>query len=365
MEEFSLKPKIYLGKNSLDALSGLKAGRVLVVTDPFWSGGGVSQIVGRISGQVEVFDGVTGEPDTTLCAAGVQAFQRFQPQAIVALGGGSVLDCAKAVRKFATQEGEEQVPLWAIPTTAGTGSEVTSFAVITHQGGKIPLVEDSLLPEVAILAGELLGTLPPKAVADTGMDALSHGIESYVSTGGNPFTQGLAECAVGMCWQELPRAMAGEGDSREKMLAASSLAGAAFNSSGLGICHSLAHALGGTFHLPHGRLNSALLPTVVRFNAGLDVGLTSAAQGYAQLAQRCGLTTSGGRAGVFAFLRGLARLQDKLGLPKCLGEAGIPREGWSDAIPKLAQGAMEDVCTATNPRPVTQGELEQLLREAF
>lgn len=364
MEQFYLKPRIYTGPDSLDALARLEAERVLVVTDPFWSRGGVSQVVRKIGGQVRLFDQVTGEPDTGMAAKGVAVFQEFQPEAMVALGGGSVLDCAKAIRKFALPEGRG-IPLWAIPTTAGTGSEVTSFAVIGDRGTKIPLVEDGLLPEAAILNPELLKTLPGKAVADTGMDALSHGVEAFVSTGSNPFSQSLAESAVARIWKALPRAAAGDQEARAGMLAASCMAGAAFNSASLGICHSLSHALGGRFHIPHGRLNGVLLPVVVKFNAGLDGGLTDAAEGYAQLARRCGLTGSGGRAGVFALLRGLDRLRDRLELPKTLAEAGIDGEALKSALPELARAAVKDVCTATNPRPAGPADLERLLKEAL
>ncbi len=363
MEQFYLKPRIYTGTDSLNALKGLAAERVLVVTDPFWSRGGVSRVVNQISGQVRIFDQVTGEPDTEMTAKGVAVFQEFRPEVIVALGGGSVLDCAKAIRKFALPEGSS-VPLWAIPTTAGTGSEVTSFAVINDRGTKIPLVEEGLLPEVAILNAEFLRTLPGKAMADTGMDALSHGMEAFVSTGANPFADSLAETAVSLIWKQLPKAAAGSQEAREAMLTASCMAGVAFNSASLGICHSLSHALGGRFHIPHGRLNSVLLPVVVRYNAGLDGSLTGAAEGYARLAKRCGLTGSGGRAGAFALLRGLNRLREKLELPRNLVEAGIDGQALRSAIPELARTAMEDVCTATNPRPVTPSDLERLLKEA-
>jgi alcohol dehydrogenase class IV len=364
MEGFSLKTKVYTGEASLDALAQLGDRRVLVVTDPFWSKGGVSRVVQKLGGQVRLFDGVTGEPDTGMCAQGVAVFQQWKPEALVALGGGSVLDCAKAIRKFALPEGET-IPLWAIPTTAGTGSEVTSFAVLSDHGVKLPLVEDSLLPDAAILDGSFLTTLPAKAVADTGMDALSHGIEAYVSTGASLFTDALSVAAVSDIWKQLPKGMVGSQTARDRLLLSSCLAGAAFNASSLGICHSLSHALGGRFHLPHGRLNGVLLPTVVRYNAGLDVGLTPAAGRYAQLAQACGLTGSSGRAGVFAFLRGLDRLREKLELPKTLQEAGISREELRENLPQLSEAALADVCTKTNPRTVTAQVLAQLLEEAL
>jgi 1-propanol dehydrogenase len=364
MEHFSLKTKVYTGSDSLDVLHQLGEKRVLVVTDPFWSAGGVSRVVQKLNGQVRLFDGVTGEPTTEQCAQGVAVFQEWRPEALVALGGGSVLDCAKAIRKFALPEGET-LPLWVIPTTAGTGSEVTSFAVISDRGVKIPLVEDSLLPDVAILDGSFLTTLPAKAVADTGMDALSHGVEAFASTGATPLTDALALSAVSRIWRDLPEGFAGNQTARQELLLSSCMAGASFNAASLGICHSLSHALGGRFHLPHGRINGVLLPTVVRYNAGLDVGLTPAAGRYAQLAQACGLTGSGGRAGVFALLRGFDRLREKLELPKTLREAGIHPEELRSALPQLAETALEDVCTKTNPRPVTVQMLAQLLEEAL
>lgn len=242
---------------------------------------------------------------------------------------------------------------------------MTSFAVISDRGTKVPLVGDGMLPEVALLNAEFLKTLPGKAVADTGMDALSHGMESFISTGRNPFADSLAESSVYLIWRQLPQAVTGDQEGRAAMLTASCMAGAAFNSASLGICHSLSHALGGRFHIPHGRLNSVLLPVVVRFNARLEGSLTGAAEQYARLAKGCGLTGSGGRAEVFALLRGLNRLRERLDLPRTLVDAGIDSQALKSAIPELAKAAMEDVCTATNPRPVCPADLERLLKEAL
>ena len=254
------------------------------------------------------------------------------------------MDCAKAIRYFSGR----CVPLWAIPTTAGTGSEVTSFAVLTdtERGVKYPLVNDALLPEYAVLAPELLAGVPPSVTADTGMDVLTHAAEAYVSRKANSFTDALAEKAFTLAYQNLIPAYRTPGTSqaKEEMLYASCLAGVAFNAASLGVSHSLAHALGGKYHVPHGRLNAMLLPKVISFNAAQE----NAAEKYARLARLCGLAGS-----ARALSAALGRMLTTLNLPKTLA---------IDDVHGIAATALADPCTATNPRSVSAGELEDILR---
>ena len=347
METFTLKPKLYFGADVLGALQVLAGRRVLIVTDGFLSSSGLlDKVRTQLPGSdVTVFDQVTPDPSVELVARGVQLLRECQPDAIIAFGGGSPMDCAKAVRWCSGSS----APLWAIPTTAGTGSEMTSFAVLTdtEKGIKYPLVDEALLPEAAILEASLLDGVPPSVTADTGMDVLTHAAEAYVSTGATPFSDALAEKAFVLAYQNLLGAYRKQGGSTEKeaMMYASCLAGIAFNAAGLGICHSLAHAMGGRIHMPHGRLNAMLLPRVVAFNAQNS----KTAQRYAKLAQLCGLAAS-----PRALSAALNRMLTALNLPKTL-TVNDPKT--------VAAVAMEDRCTGTNPRSPSLLELESILRE--
>lgn len=346
METFTLKPTLYFGPDALDSLKKLAGQRVLIVTDSFLSSSGLLDRVRAhlTDSSITVFDRVTPDPSAQLVAQGVKLLRECDPEALIAFGGGSPMDCAKAVRWCAGSH----VPLWAIPTTAGTGSEMTAFAVITdtEKAVKHPLVDDALLPDAAVLDASLLSGVPGAVTADTGMDVLTHAAEAYVSSGATPFTDALAEKAFTLAWHNLPGAFRTEGASPEKqaMLYASCLAGMAFNSAGLGICHSLAHALGGQMHLPHGRLNAILLPRVISFNAQRP----DAARRYGELARLCGLASS-----PRALSAALNRLLTALKLPKTLVV---------DDPTAVAARALADRCTATNPRAPSQTELEGILR---
>jgi 1-propanol dehydrogenase len=345
MERFAIQPKLFFGPGALSALGELEGQRVLVVTDGFLaSSTAFDRVREPLRGcQVTVFDQVEPDPSLELVVQGVQVLRACQPEAIVAFGGGSPMDCAKAVRWSAGSA----APLWAVPTTAGTGSEMTSFAVVTdrERGVKHPLVDDALLPTCAVLDPSLLDELPPAVTADTGMDVLSHALEAYVSTAATVFSDALAEKAFVLAWKNLPAAWAaGPSPAKEAMLYASCLAGMAFNSAGLGVCHSLAHALGGRLHLPHGRLNAVLLPHVIAYNAAQS----AAADKYARLAKLCGLAPS-----PRALAGAVGRLLTALKLPRTLSV---------DDPKGAAQAALEDRCTATNPRAPTQTDLEAILR---
>lgn len=347
MDTFTLKPKLYFGPDALGALQELDGRRILVVTDGFLASSGLlNKVRARLnSSEVTVFDQVTPDPTVELVARGVQLLRECQPDVVIAFGGGSPMDCAKAVRWCSGSS----APLWAIPTTAGTGSEMTSFAVLTdtEKGIKHPLVDDALLPDAAILDASLLDGVPPSVTADTGMDVLTHAAEAYVSVGATPFTDALAEKAFVLAYQNLLGAYRTQGGSPEKeaMMYASCLAGIAFNAAGLGICHSLAHALGGRIHMPHGRLNAMLLPRVIAFNAQEE----KAARRYAKLAQLCGLAAS-----PRTLSAALNRMLTALKLPKTLTV---------DDPKAVAAAALEDRCTATNPRSPSLVQLESILRE--
>ena len=350
MERFAIRPEIWFGPGALGALEQLAGKRVLLVTDGFLSSSGLAKrALERLTGPVEVFDKVEPDPSLKLVAEGVAALEHFRPDAVVAFGGGSPMDCAKAMCWFS----KGRPPLWCIPTTAGTGSEVTAFAVLTdtERGVKYPLVEEGLLPETAILDPTLLEGVPPKVTADTGMDVLTHAAEAFAAKGSSPFSDALAEKAFVLAYARLPAAFAGDLGAKGDMLLASCMAGMAFNAAGLGVCHAMAHALGGRFHLPHGRLNALLLPQVIGFNAQDP----RAAEGYGRLAKACGLAGN-----PRALAAALTRLRTRLKIaPRLPVSAGELRE----ALPGLTQAALADGCLPANPRTVQAGDIQALLLE--
>ncbi len=356
MKEFKLLPRVYFGQGALEALSALAGKRVMVVTDGFL---GSSPLLKQVEGGLEgctlrLFDRVKPDPSLRLVSEGVAALRDFRPEALVAFGGGSPMDCAKAMRYFS---GLSNLPLYAIPTTAGTGSEVTAFSVLTHDeaGVKVPLVDESVLPDVAILEPAFLAGVPAAVTADTGMDVLTHALEAYVARGADPFTDALAEKGFSLAWENLSPACRGDGEARGRMLLASCLSGMAFNAAGLGICHGLAHVLGGRYHVPHGRLNAVLLPQVMGYNAQDR----EAGRKYGRLARLCGLT------GTWRALSGaLARLRGSLGMPESLRGCGIGEGELLEDLPGLARAALEDVCTPGNPRLADEEDLLRLLRES-
>lgn len=348
MKELCLSTRLLWGADALEALGEWKGKRVLVVADQFLSKSGMLQkVLDHLKeSTVEVFDSVAGEPTLPIVAQAVACQRSFGGEGVVAFGGGSAMDCGKAMIHFSGKP----IPLWCVPTTAGTGSEVTSFAVVTDpkSGVKYPIVEKGLLPHTALLDGQFLAGVPQTVTADTGLDVLTHVTEAYVSVRANAFTDALSTKGFSLVGECLPDAYGGCPKAKNKMLLASSLAGMAFNAAGLGICHSLAHALGGRLHAPHGRVNAVLLPYVIEKN-GTD---PKAARKYGQLAKLWGLApTARSLAGA------IRRLNRRLGLPEKLS-------GKAD-VAAVVQDALRDRCTGDNPVAFTARELESLLREVI
>lgn len=345
MLELRLESRIVWEKEALKALGELGGLRVLVVSDKLLAQNGLLERVLEAlkTSQVEVFDQVSGEPTLEMVAQGVLAFQSIEAQVVVAFGGGSAMDCAKGVIWSANKS----TPLWCIPTTAGTGSEVTAFTVLTDAktGVKFPLVDPALVPRVAILDGQFLAGVPQAVTADTGLDVLTHAAEAYVSVRANAFTDALAEKAFLTAYTRLPAAFAGDMGAKEEMLFASMLAGVAFNTAGLGACHALAHNLGARLHAPHGRVNAVLLPQVIEANAQVP----AAAKRYARLAGVCGLSPN-----PRSLAGALRRLCRRLGIPEGL-------TGHAD-LSGVAADAMKDPCMPDNPKTFTPRELETILR---
>ena len=281
MEEFQCKTTIYSGPGAVSALAGMGGQRLMLVTDPFFMKNGTAQRIAQTAkcAQVEYFDKVQPDPSVELAAEGTARLKEFAPDLLVALGGGSAMDCAKAMAYFA----KGNYKLVAIPTTSGSGSEVTDFAILTHNKVKHPLVDKRLRPDAAILDSDLLQELPKGLIAETGFDALSHAVEAYAAKNAGAMTDLYAREAFSSAFAALPASYAGRKDVRLKVHQAATMAGIAFTQAGLGLCHAMAHSLGGLFHVPHGRLNAILLPSVITCNAHV------AAKKYAELARAAGI----------------------------------------------------------------------------
>lgn len=373
MDKFDLHTKVLIGGDALRAMiQGMH--RAFIVTDAFMAGSGrVSYLTDPLEAagvQYRIYSDIAPDPDIDMVTAGVSAMLEFQPDAVLAFGGGSPIDAAKAIVYFAARQFDlRDCPFIAIPTTSGTGTEVSKFAVITdkERGIKYPLIDDSLLPDYAVLDAALTRSVPPAVTADTGLDVLTHAIEAYVCTEANTFTDALAEKAVRLVHEHLLTAYREPDniDARQGMHNASCLAGAAFSNAGLGICHSMAHALGAQAHIPHGRANAILLPYVMSFNAGCETSLTETAERYASLAALLGLKAASTRQSAINLIRTVRQLEKHMGVPHTIQKAGVDAGRFEEMLEPMAEAAMADRCTPTSPKQPTKAEIISLYRQAF
>ncbi len=374
MDVFEIKTKVYFGEGSLKVLENLKDQRVFIVTDPFMvKSGTINKITTYLEqGAYTIFSEIVPDPPIELIVSGIEAIGQFNPDIIVALGGGSAIDAAKAMMDFSKKILKSlEVQFIAIPTTSGTGSEVTSFAVITdkEKGVKYPLVSDELLPDVAILEPELVKTVPDFITADTGMDVLTHALEAYVSTNATDFSDALAEKAISLVFKYLIKSYKEQEniEAKNKMHNASCLAGMAFNLASLGINHGIAHSIGGKFHIPHGRANAMLLPHVIAYNANIigynNKDITVAAEKYAQVAKLVGLEATTVRIGVKNLINEIIRMQKTMGMPTTLKACGVEESIYINAREEVAKAALEDGCTKTNPRTPVKEEILEILEK--
>lgn len=354
MEQFSCKTKIISGPGAVVQLSQLKSRRLFLVADPYFTKDGTARKIADLSGaeQIQIFDKIVPDPTVELAAEGTALLQRFQPDVVVALGGGSALDCAKAMVYFA----DLPVRLVAIPTTSGSGSEVTDFSILTHGEAKHPLIDERLRPDVAILDSGLLKQLPKSLIADCGFDVLCHALEALVALNAGPITDALARDGFMLAYAHLPGSFAGDVEVRQQIHTAATMVGMAFSQAGLGLCHAMSHALGGQFHLPHGRLNAILLPHI------LDCNSPKAGAKYAQLARHVGLGGSTDMLAVRNLKNALIRLRRELRLPQDLAQAGVPARLLREKKEQILQDVLQDPCCSTNPVPVTREMVANILQ---
>ncbi len=382
MKEFHINTEIFFGENALDRLEQLEFESVLIITDPFVVNSGMAILLtsrlDRAHIAYDLFTDVVPDPPVEKVISGVSAALSKKYPCIIAVGGGSAIDTAKAVRKFATQMDETYKPhLIAIPTTSGTGSEVTCFAVISNpsEGRKYPLAEEALLPDEAILDEVLVKSVPASVTADTGMDVMTHAIEAYVSTNNNEFSGALAEKAVEISGQFLIRSYASSEDvhARRKMHIASCLAGLAFNSASLGINHGMAHQLGARFHIPHGRANAILLPYIIEYNSGIRLtdrssrDYPSCVRKYCNLARILGCSSMNEITTIRSMISYINFMNSEMGIPSRIKEAcpNLTKEEYEAQIDAMADAALRDGCTATNPRIPLKREIVEIYKKIW
>ncbi len=379
MMRFTLPRDMYYGKGALEFLKNLEGKRAVLVL-----GGGSMKRFGFVDKacgylkeagiEVRLFENVEPDPSVETVMKGAAMMREFEPDWIISMGGGSPIDAAKAmwvfyeypdttfeeiIQPFSFPKLRKKAKFIAIPSTSGTATEVTAFSVITdyEKGVKYPLADFNITPDIAIVDPELAETMPPKLTAHTGMDALTHAIEAYVSTLNSPFTDPLALKAISMVFEYLPASYEGDMKAREQMHYAQCLAGQAFTNALLGIVHSMAHKTGAAFsngHVPHGCANAIYLPYVIKFNE------KAAQKRYADIARYVGIDGTDAEC-VDKLCQKIREYNQKLGIPATLQEFGIQEAEFKEKVSKIAELAVGDACTGSNPRPITPAEMEKLL----
>ncbi len=408
MQWFKIPPKIYFQNNSVQYLASMpNISRAFIVTDPVMVKlGYIDKVLHYLRKRdvychSEIFADVEPDPSVDTIMRGVDAMNRFHPDVIIALGGGSAIDAAKGMwlfyehpetdfeglrlkfldirkRAFLFPNLGKKAQLVAIPTTSGTGSEVTSFSVITDKANgnvKYPLADYELTPDVAIIDPQFVRTMPKAITADTGMDVLTHAIEAYVSILASDYTNGLAIKAIELVFKYLRRSYNDPEDTvaREKMHNASCIAGMAFTNAFLGINHSLAHKLGGEYHIPHGRANAILLPHVIAYNAQTPTkfaifpkyGKFVADERYAQISRYLGFGGTTKEEQVASLIREVKSLMKDLGIPMTIAETGVDEKEFISKLEGLSERAFEDQCTTANPRYPLVTELADIYKKAY
>ncbi|MGK9172843.1 iron-containing alcohol dehydrogenase [Yokenella regensburgei] len=368
MNRFSLQTRLYSGVGSLGALKRFRNKDIWIICDGFLAHSPLIDMLKQAiapDNRLSVFSDITPDPTIATVVEGIAQMQTLKPAVVIGFGGGSALDAAKAIVWFSKQLGIDIETCVAIPTTSGTGSEVTSACVISdpQKGIKYPLFDNALYPDIAILDPALVVSVPPAITANTGLDVLTHALEAYVSPEASDFTDALAEKAAQLVFKYLPVAVR-NGDclaTREKMHNAATLAGMAFSQSGLGINHAIAHQLGGQFHLPHGLANALLLTPVIHFNAKDK----RAAHRYARIAKACHFcpSTANEQLAVNALVRQIEQLKKQCNIPTLAGALNTTASAFRARIPGMVDAALADVTLKTTPRHADASAIRHLLEE--
>ncbi len=381
MQRFTIPRDLYFGEDAVDHLKSVKGSKALIVigSERLIKDGTVPKVQANLKEaniETRVFTGVENDPSVATVRKGVEMMNEFNPDLIIGIGGGSPIDAAKAMwifyeypeftfeeaaKPFNLPELRQKAKFIAIPTTSGTATEVTSFSVITDNetGVKYPIADYNITPDVAIVDTNLVQTMPKNLVANTGMDALTHAFEAYVSTARNPITDALAMKSIEMIVANLYDSFEGKEQARKDMHIAQNLAGMAFSNAILGIVHSMAHKTGKIFDVPHGLANAIYLPAVVQFNA------KTAMAAYADIASRLGLEGNNEEELVASLVNLVKDLRNKMGMANSLKEFGISEEMFRENLDAIAETAVADPCTGTNPREISVEEMKKLFEAVY
>ena len=372
MDKWTFPTQIYAGSDSLNRLTEFNNESILIICDPFLKDSpSLTYVMGLMDNknEVSIYTDVVPDPPISHVAKGIEYMQGIKPSIIIAIGGGSCIDMSKGIAYFGRKLKHMNIKSFiAIPTTSGTGSEVTSFAVLTDSETKIkyPLVDDAVLPDEALLTPLFVKTSPPGVTAYSGMDVLVHALEAYVATAANNFTDALAQQAIELVFEYLPKChkTTATDQDRMSMHEASCLAGLSFNKAGVGIVHAMAHQLGGQFHVPHGLANSMLLPYVIAFNCSHNLEV---AKKYAHLSAKLGFAPyeSSEEKKLGALLEAIIKLQRTLECPMTLTDFGIDKATAEGKLNLMADRALEDMCYRFNPYPANRNDFIKLYRNVL
>lgn len=375
MNMFSMQPNIYHGSDSLQYLKKLKAEKIFLVADKQVIHTHIAgKVINRLKeASIHVFSDIEGTPSLTAVKKGLASFLKEKPEVILALGDSGAIEAAKAILFFYHQMAisEKKKPLLiTIPTVSGTGSEVTPYAAIINDDQRMPLQDEWMQPDVVVLEAELSASVPPEVTADMGMDLLTHAIESYVSPKATTFTSLFSEKAIQLVFTYLLRAYRFGEDltARENVQLASCMAGMAYANSSLGINHGIAHAMEMKLPLSHGRSNAMLLPYMIEYNGGLcdgTIDTSEAAKKYGEIASLLGLPCATLEEGVRSLSTAVKLLNKKFNIPLTFQDAHIDKDLFEESIPLIAKEAMQDVCTAGNPKQVKEMDIIYLLKWAY
>ncbi len=381
MNRFTIPRDLYFGENAIDYLKNVKGTKAMLVigSERLIKDGTVPKIQSNLKEaniETSIFQGVENDPSVATVKKGVEMMNEFQPDLIIGIGGGSPIDAAKAMwifyeypeftfeeaaKPFNLPELRQKANFIAIPTTSGTATEVTSFSVITDNetGVKYPIADYNITPDVAIVDTNLVQSMPKTLVANTGMDALTHAIEAYVSNARNPITDALAMKSIEMIYSTLVDSFNGNEQARKDMHIAQNLAGMAFSNAILGIVHSMSHKTGKIFNIPHGLANAIYLSVAIQFNA------KTAKDAYADIARRLGLEGNTEDELVESLVNVVKQFRKDMGMANSLKEFGLSEDVFNENLQSIAETAVADPCTGTNPRNISVEEMKELFKAVY